>query len=126
MDMTASTTHNPARCQEVARHLGWIGDRWTLPVVVVLASGTLRFNELRRAVAGISQQMLTRTLRRLERDGVVTRTVHPTVPPMVEYALTPLGHSLAALGQDLGRWVVDHEASIHASQAAFDARATPD
>lgn len=126
MDMTAPAAHEPARCQEVARHLGWIGDRWTLPVVVVLASGTLRFNGLRRAVAGISQQMLTRTLRRLERDGVVTRTVHPTVPPMVEYALTPLGHSLAALGQDLGRWVVDHEQTIHASQAAFDARRKAD
>lgn len=124
MDMTASTAHNPARCQDVARHLAWIGDRWTLPVVVVLASGTLRFNGLRRAVAGISQQMLTRTLRRLERDGVAGRTVHPTVPPMVEYALTPLGHSLATLGQDLGRWVVDHEQAIHASQTAFDARDT--
>ena len=122
MDMPAPAAHEPARCQEVARHLGWIGDRWTLPVVVVLASTTLRFNELRRAVGGISQQMLTRTLRRLERDGVVTRTVHPTIPPMVEYALTPLGHSLAALGQDLGRWVVDHEPAIHASQAAYDAR----
>lgn len=122
MDMTASSTHDPARCQDVARHLGWIGDRWTLPVVVVLASGTLRFNGLRRAVAGISQQMLTRTLRRLERDGVVTRTVHPMVPPMVEYTLTPLGHSLAGLGQDLGRWVVDHEQAILQSQAAFDAR----
>lgn len=126
MDMTAPVAHNPARCQEVARHLAWIGDRWTLPVVVVLASGTLRFNELRRAVAGISQQMLTRTLRRLERDGVVTRTVHPTVPPMVEYALTSLGRSLAAQGQDLGRWVVDNEQAIHASQVAFDARETVD
>ncbi|MCA1199645.1 helix-turn-helix transcriptional regulator [Sphingomonas sp. R647] len=126
MDMTAPAAHDPARCRDIARHLGWIGDRWTLPVVVVLATGTLCFNGLRRAVAGISQQMLTRTLRRLERDGVVTRTVHPTVPPMVEYALTPLGHSLAALGQDLGRWVVDHERTIHASQAEFDARATAD
>lgn len=122
MDMTSSPAHDPARCQDVARHVGWIGDRWTLPVVVVLASGTLRFNGLRRAVAGISQQMLTRTLRRLERDGVVTRTVHPTVPPMVEYTLTPLGRSLAALGQDLGRWVVHHERTIHESQTAFDAR----
>ena len=119
MDMTA---HSPDRCQEVARHLGWIGDRWTLPVVVVLDQGTLRFNALRRSVTGISQQMLTRTLRRLERDGVVIRTVHPTVPPMVDYALTPVGHSLAALGQELGRWVVDHEPAIHASRAVFDAR----
>jgi DNA-binding HxlR family transcriptional regulator len=67
--------------------------------------------------------MLTRTLRKLERDGVVERTVHPTVPPKVEYALTPLGHSLAAQGLQLGRWVVDRKAAIEASRAAFDARA---
>lgn len=121
MDMTASGP--TPRCREVATHLAWIGDRWTLPVVVTLDSGPQRFNALRRSVAGISQQMLTRTLRRLERDGVVTRTVHPTVPPQVEYALTPLGHSLAGQAQELGRWVVDHEPTILASRAAFDTSA---
>jgi len=123
MDMTANLPPTGERCLEVADHLAWIGDRWTLPVVVVLDAGTQRFNELRRSVAGISQQMLTRTLRKLERDGVVERTVHPTVPPKVEYALTPLGHSLAAQGLQLGRWVVDRKAAIEASRAAFDARA---
>lgn len=73
-------------------------------------------------VTATRQQMLTRTLRRLECDGVVTRTVHPTVRPMVEYALNPIGHSLAGLGQDLGRWMVGREQAIYESQAAFDAR----
>lgn len=123
MDMTLETAHGTPLCREVAGHLAWIGDRWTLPVVVVLDAGAQRFNELRRSVPGISQQMLTRTLRRLERDGVVDRTVYPTVPPKVEYALTPLGHSLASQGLQLGRWVVDHEPTIKASRAAFDAGA---
>lgn len=123
MAVTANAAHTSERCLEVAGHLAWIGDRWTLPVVVVLDAGKQRFNDLRRSVTGISQQMLTRTLRRLERDGVVSRTVYPTVPPKVEYALTPLGHSLAAQGLQLGRWVVDHEAAIEKSRAHFDARA---
>jgi DNA-binding HxlR family transcriptional regulator len=134
MDMTVKPSHpgihagshagslTGQRCVDVASHLAWIGDRWTLPVVVVLDSGAQRFNQLRRSVAGISQQMLTRTLRKLERDGVVSRTVHPTVPPQVEYALTLLGHSLAAQGLQLGRWVFDNEAAIAASRTTFDAR----
>lgn len=122
MDMTVNPPRTAERCLKVADHLGWIGDRWTLPVVVVLEGGTQRFNELRRAVTGISQQMLTRTLRRLERDGVVVRTVHPTVPPKVEYTLTALGRSLAAQGLQLGRWVVEHEDQIEASRIGFDAR----
>ena len=126
MDMTTLTSDSPGRCPGVAAHLAWIGDRWTLPVVVVLASGTQRFNALRRSVTGISQQMLTRTLRRLERDGLVARTVHPTVPPQVEYALTPLGLSLASQGLQLGRWVLDHELAIAASRVAFDAAIAAD
>ena len=122
MDMTTSLPRSGEQCLSIASHLTWIGDKWTLPIVVVLDGGTQRFNELRRSVTGISQQMLTRTLRKLERDGVVTRAVYPTVPPKVAYTLTPLGHSLAAQGMQLGRWVVDHEAAIEASRTVFDAK----
>lgn len=116
-----SVDHRGEQCVAIARHLAWIGDRWTLPVVVTLEGGPLRFNQLRRAVAGISQQMLTRTLRGLERDGMVSRTVHPSVPPQVEYALTPLGQGLAGQGIQLGTWVSDHLSQIDASRSTFDA-----
>jgi DNA-binding HxlR family transcriptional regulator len=128
MEMTdiaaAATSDRPARsdaqCQSIAHLLAWIGDRWTLPVVVTLSEGPLRFNQLKRAVGGVSQQMLTRTLRSLERDGMVTRTVHPTVPPQVEYALTEMGHSLARQGMQLGSWVQGNSAAIEAHRHAFD------
>lgn len=130
MQMTAPAPHTEPRtamrdrqtCTRIAEHLGWIGDRWTLPVVVTLNDGPLRFNQLRRAINGISQQMLTRTLRNLERDGMVSRTVHPTVPPQVEYALTPLGTSLALQGLIIGGWVRDHVPEIEAHRRAFDER----
>lgn len=109
-------------CAPVARQLSWIGDRWTLPVVVTLYPGPYRFNQLRREVKGISQQMLTRTLRSLEREGMVTRTVHPSVPPQVEYALTDLGRSLAAKGLDLAEWVHPNNAAFDANRTAYDAR----
>lgn len=119
MHMTApEPTHHD--CSAIAHHLAWIGDRWTLPTLVSLLGGAMRFNQLRRAVGGISQQMLTRTLRSLERDGMVTRTVHPTVPPQVEYALTALGRSLADQGIALGRWVQAHRAEIDGNRDAFD------
>jgi len=125
MELTATAApvplnHRGEQCIAIARHLAWIGDRWTLPVVVTLDGGPLRFNQLRRAVAGISQQMLTRTLRGLERDGIVRRTVHPTVPPQVEYALTPLGTSLSVQAKQLGGWVQSNLAELTANRAAFD------
>lgn len=110
------------RCTAIASHLAWIGDRWTLPVVVTLHGGPMRFNQLRRAIAGISQQMLSRTLRGLERDGMVSRTVHATVPPQVEYALTELGRSLAAQGMQLGGWVVANLGVIDDNRVAYDRR----
>ncbi|MBO9375831.1 transcriptional regulator [Sphingomonas histidinilytica] len=121
MDMTSSVLAH-GDCMRVSGLLARIGDRWTLPVIVTLHDGPLRFNQVRRAVSGISQQMLTRTLRTLERDGMVERTVHPTVPPQVEYALTPLGRSLAAEGLRLGNWVRDHIAEIDEHRGAFDRR----
>lgn len=111
-------------CLRVGELLGRIGDRWTLPVVVTLMEGPMRFNQIRRTVGGISQQMLTRTLRTLERDGMVSRTVHPTVPPQVEYALTELGGSLAEEGLRLGRWVRDNLPEIDTNRASFDRRET--
>jgi len=109
----------------VSALLGRLADRWTLPVVVTLAEGALRFNQIRRAVTGISQQMLTRTLRALERDGMVSRTVHPTVPPQVEYDLTPLGHSLAEQGMLLGKWLQSNLAEIDGHREQFDSRNDP-
>ncbi|MGV3478398.1 MAG: winged helix-turn-helix transcriptional regulator [Sphingobium sp.] len=121
MQMT-KIDHGNRNCARVSELLGRIGDRWTLPVVVTLNDGPLRFNAIRRAIAGISQQMLTRTLRALERDGMVSRTVHPSVPPQVEYALTPLGLSLAEEALRLGQWVQAHLAEIDGHRAAFDNR----
>ena len=125
MDMTATVNVSDRahqRCGKLAEHLARIGDRWTLPVVVTLGEGALRFNQLRRGVAGISQQMLTRTLRALERDGMVERTVHPTVPPQVVYALTELGTSLADQALRIGTWIEANIENIESARVSFDAR----
>ena len=99
-----------------------LGDKWTVHVVVELASGTRRFKELQRLVTGISQRMLTLTLRRLERDGLVTRTVHPTIPPQVEYTLTETGHSMTHLIKQLIDWSLDHREVIGRARAEWDAQ----
>lgn len=87
-----------------------------------LKDGPLRFNELRRVVGGISQRMLTLTLRGLERDGLITRSVYPTIPPRVEYELTPLGQSLSKPVAALGAWALEHRAEIETAKRRFDAR----
>ncbi|WP_238007796.1 helix-turn-helix domain-containing protein [Dactylosporangium sp. AC04546] len=97
-----------------------IGDRWTVIVVVLLRRGPLRFTELRKAAEGISQRMLTHTLRALERDGLVTRTVYATVPPRVEYALTAVGDELTGPLTGLLHWSVRHQEAVLASRAAYD------
>ncbi len=102
-----------------------IGDKWSVLVVVELAQGVRRFRELQRAVHGISQRMLTLTVRRLERDGLVTRTVHATVPPQVDYELTAMGHSLTHLLRALTEWSAEHRAAIADSRHAWD-EANPD
>lgn len=99
-----------------------LGDKWTVHVVVELAAGTRRFKELQRLVTGISQRMLTLTLRRLERDGLVTRTVHPTIPPQVEYTLTETGHSMTHLIKQLVDWSLDHREVIGRARAEWDAQ----
>ncbi|MGW7080977.1 winged helix-turn-helix transcriptional regulator [Streptomyces sp. NPDC054871] len=98
-----------------------LGDKWSVYVVVELASGVLRFKELQRRIhGGISQRMLTVTVRRLERDGLVKRTVYPTIPPQVEYELTELGHSLTHLVKALADWSIDHRPAIAAAREAYD------
>ena len=92
--MKPSPVHLPSDCRAVSDVLARIGDKWSVLVVSRLGDGPLRFNELRRAIGGISQRMLTLTLRGLERDGLITRTVYPTIPPRVDYALTALGRDL--------------------------------
>ncbi|MEV5983334.1 helix-turn-helix domain-containing protein [Streptomyces sp. NPDC052114] len=99
-----------------------LGDKWSVYVLVELASGVLRFKELQRRIHGdISQRMLTLTVRRLERDGLVKRTVYPTIPPQVEYELTAMGHSMTHLVKALADWSIDHRPAIAEARASYDA-----
>src|SRR5213080_3345189 len=109
-------------CRAVSEVLARVGDKWTVLVVSVLGERPKRFNELRRSLGSISQRMLTLTLRGLERDGLVTRTVFPTIPPRVDYALTKLGHSLLKPVSSLGLWARQNRAAIHDARRRFDAR----
>lgn len=102
------------------RILDRIGDRWTVLIVSVLGEGDARFSELRRRVEGVSQKMLTQTLRGLERDGLVRRTVHPEVPVRVEYALTDAGRTLLEPLRALQEWSIEHLSDVSASQDAYD------
>jgi DNA-binding HxlR family transcriptional regulator len=107
-------------CRTISTLLSRIGDKWTVLVVQTLADGPRRFNELRREIPSVSQRMLTLTLRNLERDGLVSRTVTPTIPPRVDYELTELGQSLQKPICGLATWAMDHVGEIHAAQARFD------
>jgi DNA-binding HxlR family transcriptional regulator len=113
-------THLTGDCRAISEVLSRIGDKWTVLVVNLLGSGPRRFGEIRREIGGISQRMLTLTLRALERDGLVTRTVHPTVPPSVEYALTDLGRSLRTPVQALGEWALRNQAAMADARQRFD------
>jgi DNA-binding HxlR family transcriptional regulator len=110
-------------CRAVSSVLARVGDKWTVLIVALLGDGPKRFNEIKRMVGGISQRMLTLTLRGLERDGLVTRTVFPTVPPRVDYELTPLGRSLWEPVEALGAWARGNIGEIEAARRRFDARA---
>ncbi|WP_133365534.1 winged helix-turn-helix transcriptional regulator [Qipengyuania sediminis] len=119
--MTAAPhPHSNPDCRAVSELIGRVGDKWTVLIVQALAKGPCRFNALKRQIGGISQQMLTRTLKTLERDGMAARRVHATVPPQVEYALTPLGHSLSVPVLALAEWTFAHLPQIHANRAAYD------
>jgi DNA-binding HxlR family transcriptional regulator len=115
--------HETSDCRRVSAVLSRIGDKWSVLVVVLLGAGPRRFNEIKRLVGGISQRMLTLTLRGLERDGLVTRTVFPTVPPRVDYALTDLGRSLREAVEGLGKWAMAHHDEITAAQVRYDEKA---
>ena len=107
-------------CQPAAEILSRIGDKWSVMLVMELHGGTRRFSELRRTLYGISQKMLTSSLRGLERDGFVTRTIHPTIPPKVEYRLTELGRELAVPVRALGEFAIQNRARVLAARERFD------
>ena len=114
-----------ADCRAVSSILARVGDKWTVLVIVLLGDGPKRFNDIKRAVNGISQRMLTLTLKGLERDGLVTRTPFPTIPPRVDYELTALGHSLWTAVEPLAHWVRAHKDEISQAREAFDQRPVP-
>ncbi len=109
-------------CLFVREVLSRIGDKWSVLVVVLLGDGARRFSELKRTIDGISQRMLTLTLRGLERDGLVIRTVIPTVPPRVEYALSPLGRTLLKSVSELASWAKANQGEIEHARVDFDRR----
>lgn len=112
------TSHD---CRAVSGVLNRVGDKWSVLIIMRLGEGPRRFNEIKRMIGGISQRMLTLTLRGLERDGLVSRTVTPTVPPRVDYALTDLGRDLLGPVQALGEWALKHQSCIEDARAHFDA-----
>jgi DNA-binding HxlR family transcriptional regulator len=107
-------------CPAVREVLSLVGDKWSVLVVGLLGDGSRRFGELRRSIEGISQRMLTLTLRRLERDGLVTRSVTPTIPPRVDYELTKLGHTLLEPVCELAAWAEKNRVQIHAARERYD------
>jgi DNA-binding HxlR family transcriptional regulator len=117
------TLHVPNDCRAVSEVLSRVGDKWTILVVGELGNGPRRFNEVRRALGSISQRMLTLTLRGLERDGLVTRTVFPTVPPRVDYELTKLGRSLLEPVSGIGLWARQNREHIEEARRRFDTTA---
>ncbi|MBB5856048.1 winged helix-turn-helix transcriptional regulator [Amycolatopsis umgeniensis] len=139
MTMEEGTLNSPSHCElteedyeafqwdtredcEVRQILDRVADKWSLLVIALLDRNTLRFTELKYKIDGISQRMLTTTLRHLERDGLVSRTVYPVVPPRVEYALTPMGITLHKTIQSLVSWTEDHQSQIAVARAQYDKR----
>jgi DNA-binding HxlR family transcriptional regulator len=121
--VTGGTSHAlSGNCQDVSEILARVGDKWSVLIVMMLGEGPRRFNELKRLVGGISQRMLTLTLRGLERDGLVTRTIFPTIPPRVDYELTDLGRSLRQPVAALGLWAIENKATIRKARQVFDQR----
>ena len=118
--MKPGSLHLTEPCRRISALLARIGDKWTLLVVRELNGGSRRFSEIRRALGSISQKMLTATLRQLERDGLVTRTVYPTVPPRVDYELTTLGRDLLVPVSALSDWALKNMERVEKAQQKFD------
>jgi DNA-binding HxlR family transcriptional regulator len=117
---------NTGGCLATRKILDRIADKWSLYIVAVLANGPRRFNELKRGIDGISQRMLTLTLRGLERDGLLTRTMYPTIPPRVDYELTDMGRTLLHPVMALVNWANDNQGAIAEAQTRFDDKPEPD
>ena len=110
--MTTEPQHPVADCRRVADILARIGDKWTILILMAISNQRMRFGELHRAVNGISQRMLTVTLRNLEHDGILTRTVYPTIPPRVEYELSDRGRSLKLALAPIRKWALENQTDI--------------
>ena len=121
--MKRGNIHETGDCKAVSGVLQRIGDKWSVLIVTRLGARAMRFSELKREIGGISQRMLTLTLRGLERDGLVTRTVFPTIPPRVDYALTSLGRDLLDPVSALGEWATRNQAKIARAREKFDGAA---
>ncbi|ACM35886.1 winged helix-turn-helix transcriptional regulator [Agrobacterium vitis] len=119
-EVSMAAVNQRSSCEAVNSVLTRIGDKWSVLIVMMLANGPQRFNELKRRIGSISQRMLTLTLRGLERDGLVKRTVFPTIPPRVDYELTDLGQSLRQPIEALGHWAFDNYACIAKARDSFD------
>jgi DNA-binding HxlR family transcriptional regulator len=120
--MSPSHKHVSRECLAVREVLNRVGDKWSVLIVALLGDGKKRFSELRRSVEGISQRMLTLTLKGLERDGLITRTVYPTIPPRVEYELTKLGRTLLIPITGLGNWAAQNRERIQTARELYDAQ----
>jgi DNA-binding HxlR family transcriptional regulator len=114
------TTRFDQDCIATREILSRVGDKWSVLAIVNLGDGTKRFTDLKRAMEGISQHVLTLTLRGLERDGLVKRTIYPTIPPRVDYELTPLGQTLLAPVMGLALWAQDHRAEVYRARESFE------
>ena len=119
---TKELLHSSAECVSINEVLTRIGDKWSLQIISRLGERTLRHTELKRSVEGISQRMLTLTLRQLERDGLVQRTVYATVPPKVEYKLSDFGRTILVPVNELANWALTYRLDIQAARVAFDSR----
>ncbi len=124
--MKPTTTNVPGQCTRANDVISLIGDKWSVHVVMLLGRGKQRFSEIKRSVDGVSQKMLTTTLRGLERDGYVKRTVFPTIPPKVEYELTTLGDELLVPLGALGAWAIENHDRVVRARTAYDARGSRD
>jgi DNA-binding HxlR family transcriptional regulator len=120
----AASAERPDYCRAVTSVLALVGDKWTVLVIVRLGDGPMRFNEIKRVTGGISQRMLTLTLRGLEREGLVTRSQYATIPPRVDYELTALGRSLWQVVQPLGVWACAHIEDMETARVQFDGKSS--